>query len=153
MGIRRYQAGDEIELWNLFFNTVHIVNLQDYTLEQVQAWAPDEMDRERWRARIEGMCPFLCVHDGIIVGYAGLLASGQIDHFYVHHQWQRQGVGKQLLSAIESEAKAQGLSQLTSDVSITARPFFEAQGFVVTAPQEVTRGAVALRNFKMMKRL
>jgi len=151
MLVRKYQPGEETELWRLYFNTVRTVAIRDYTFEQVRAWAPDEVDPERWRRRIEGINPFVCVRGQVIVGYADLQPTGYIDHFFVHHQWQGQGVGKRLFETIESEAKLQDVDQLSADVSITARPFFESRGFRVVAPQEVTLGTVVLRNFKMTK--
>ncbi|WP_339911796.1 GNAT family N-acetyltransferase [Symmachiella dynata] len=153
MHIRKYQPGEERALWRLFFDTIHNVNIRDYTAEQVQAWAPETIDKHLWRARIETMQPYVCIADDDVVGYAGLLTSGYIDHFYVHHQWQGQGVGKLLYAAIESAAHKQNLGELTADVSITARPFFTARGFTVLTQQEVTRGTTVLTNFKMVKRL
>lgn len=153
MHIRKYQPGEERALWRLFFDTIHNVNTRDYTAEQVQAWAPEKIDEHLWRVRIETMEPYVCVAGDEVVGYAGLLPSGYIDHFYVHHQWQGQGVGKLLYAAIETDAREQNLDELTADVSITARPFFTARGFTVVAQQEVTRGATVLTNFKMVKRL
>ncbi|TWU07327.1 putative N-acetyltransferase YafP [Symmachiella macrocystis] len=153
MHIRKYQLGEETELWRLFFATIHNVNIRDYTAEQVEAWAPDTIDKHLWRARIETMQPYVCVAGDDVVGYAGLLPSGYIDHFYVHHERQGQGVGKLLYAAIEADAHQQNLDELTADVSITARPFFTARGFTVVAQQEVSRGTTVLRNFKMIKRL
>jgi putative acetyltransferase len=153
MFVRKYLPGEELELWKLFFNTIRTVNSRDYTAEQVQAWAPDQVDEERWCRRIEGINPYVCVHDDMIVGYADLQASGYIDHFYVHHQWQSRGVGRQLFETIEAEAKSRQLRELTVEASITARPFFESHGFRIIAPQEVTLGSVALKNFRMAKQL
>ena len=99
------------------------------------------------------MNPYVCVVDNQIAGYAGLLPTGYIDHFYVHHQRQGQGVGKLLYAAIEAEARDRHVDELTADGSITARPCFTARGFTVVVPQEVTRGKSVLRNFKMVKQL
>jgi putative acetyltransferase len=138
---------------NEFRETTNALNAQDYTVEQVRAWAPDNLDPERWRSRIERINPYVCVYDGRIVGYADLQASGYIDHFFAHHQWQRKGIGKRLLLTIESEAKTRKLAELASNVSITARPFFESHGFRVVTPQEVALGTVVLKNFRMARQL
>jgi len=151
--IRHYRPGEEMQLWDLFYHTIRQVNRQDYSLEQVQAWAPDAMDARQWRLRIERINPYVCVSGDLIVGYADLQESGYIDHFFVHHQWQSRGVGKQLFSRIESEARRLRLVELTANVSITAREFFESRGFQVVAAQEVTLGSVVLNNFRMIKRL
>lgn len=153
MHIRKYRSGEELELWELFFDSVRNVAIRDYSAEQVAAWAPDTVDEAHWRARIASNNPYVCEHDGQIVGYADLQPSGYIDHFFVHHQYQGQGVAKALFATIEAEAKRQQLAELWANVSITARPFFESRGFVVVAEQEVEVRQLVLRNFKMVKRL
>ncbi len=151
--VRRYRAGEEAVLQELFFQTIRTVNLRDYSPEQVRAWAPDEMDKERWRTRIAGMNPFVCVSEDQITGYAGLLPTGHVDHFFVHRDWQRRGVGRALMQSLLEEAAALSLSELTSDVSITARPFFEVHGFLVEQQQTVSLGEVNLTNFRMKRNL
>lgn len=153
MKIRRYQPGDEVELAELFLGTVREVNRKDYSSEQIRAWAPESFDRERWRVRMQNIQPFVCIDGDQIVGFADLQDSGYIDMFYVHHQWQRRGVGTRLFDAIDQDAKARRLTELTSHVSITARPFFESRGFQVVTAQEVQLGNVSLTNFKMSKQL
>ena len=43
MEVRKFREGDEKELWELFYNTIHNINIQDYDKAQVTAWAPDDL--------------------------------------------------------------------------------------------------------------
>ena len=54
---------------------------------------------------------------------------------------------------MEAHARRAQLTELTSDVSITARPFFERHGFNVKAKQHPVMGGVLLTNYKMRKKL
>ena len=54
---------------------------------------------------------------------------------------------------IEQDARALTLEELSADVSITARPFFEHFGFAVVERQQVTINDVTLDNFRMTRRL
>ena len=147
---RPYRDGDAEELWRLFHTTIRTVNLGDYTEAQVAVWAPDEIDDERWRARVEGMAPIIAVEaDGSIAGYASLLDDGCVDHFFVRHDRQRRGVGAMLMHAILESAAHRDIARLYSEVSITARPFFEHFGFVVREEQHVQVGNESLMNFRM----
>ena len=48
MKLRRYRESDCQELAVLFYETVHAVNIRDYTKEQVDAWATGHVDLEAW---------------------------------------------------------------------------------------------------------
>lgn len=56
-----------------------------------------------------------------------------------------------LFSALEKEARAQGIMQLCSNVSITARPFFEAMGFSVEKEQSIQIQSQALKNYRIAR--
>lgn len=151
--VRRYREGEELHLWELFRGTIQAVNIRDYDQAQVDAWAPAEMDMERWRRRIAGIRPFVCLDGEVIVGYADLQTDGLVGHFYVHQEHQGRGVGRRLFRRLEKEAFNLGVTTMHANVSITARPFFEALGFKVEQQQEVALGEVRLTNFRMLRRL
>jgi putative acetyltransferase len=49
--VRRYIEEDSTALWAIFFNTVRHVNIQDYSQDQVNAWAPEAFDAEVWKTK------------------------------------------------------------------------------------------------------
>lgn len=152
MNIRRYKPGEEAEIWQLHYDTTRIIIGQDYTLEQVQRWAPDRT-RPNWGNYVTEKNPFVAEHDGQIVGFADLEPDGHIDRFYCHHRWQRRGVGRSLYRAIEERAFEWGLDLIFTEVSVTAQPFFSSVGFeIVEETHNVVCGTVA-RQFRMRKRL
>lgn len=86
-----------------------------------------------------------------MVGFAEFETNGHIDCFYVHHDFQRVGIGSSLMSAIENDARTNKISRIFAEVSITAKPFFQRNGFVVIKEQcKLIRG-VELTNFIMEK--
>lgn len=131
MKIRKFQPGDEMSLLDVFHAAVHGIASQDYTAEQIQAWAPAAMDRELWIKRMRGIQPFVVESEGRTVAYADVQADGYIDHFFVSPAVARTGVGTLLMGRLHEVARAQGIAVLTSDVSRTAQPFFARFGFVV----------------------
>ena len=102
---------------------------------------------------MESIQPFVAEVDGLIVGYSDVQPSGLVDHFFCHHEYQAQGVGRALMTHVFKQAGAKGIIRLYSQVSITARPFFEHMGFNVVNEQQVeVRGAI-LTNYMMERRL
>ena len=151
--IRKYQAGEEQMLWQLFCHTVRNVNTKDYTDEQVAAWAPEQYDAEYWVPRITKINPFVAVLEGEIVGYADVQSNGYIDHFFCHHQHQGKGIGRTLLNHLIETAKSQGIEKLWADASETAKPFFERLGFIVIKAQVPTIRGVELTNYLVEMKL
>lgn len=41
--IRNYRLEDAKALMDIFFNTIHKINIKDYTQAQVDAWAPEKI--------------------------------------------------------------------------------------------------------------
>ncbi|MEZ8023908.1 MULTISPECIES: GNAT family N-acetyltransferase [unclassified Vibrio] len=149
--IRNYQANDDKALWEIFFHTVRNVNVRDYSQQQVEAWAPSSFDFALWQKRMNGLQPFVAELDGCVVGYTDLQPSGLIDHFFCHHEYQGKGVGKALMEHVFTVGRVRGISRYFSEVSITARPFYEHLGFKVVNEQEVEMRGVKLTNYVMEK--
>jgi putative acetyltransferase len=130
--VRRYEPGEEAPLFDVYFSAIHLVARRDYTVEQVEAWAPRDLDISLWQNKIRNINPFVAELNGELVGYADVQSDGYIDHFFVSGKHPRRGIGSLLMTRILEEAKSLATATLTSHVSRTAQPFFAKFGFVVT---------------------
>lgn len=153
MLIRRFHSGDENALRQVFHSAVHCVASADYSPEQIRAWAPSTVDATLWRQYMEGLNPFVAVEEKEIVGYADIQHSGYIDHFYVSGHHPRRGIGTLLMHTLHEEALRLGVTQLTSDVSLTAQPFFGRFGFEVVEHKAKAIRGVVVPNALMRKAL
>lgn len=151
LSIRRYRTEDAPILWTLFYHTVRVINRRDYTELQVSAWAPSDFDLNSWQRTMDAIQPYIAEIEGQVVGYCDLQSDGLIDHFFCHHEYQGQGIGRDLMSFLFSQAKVQGIERLYSEVSITARPFYEKMGFTVKVQQRAEVRGETLTNFMMEK--
>lgn len=151
--IRQYKNSDAQTTWDLFYNTVRKVNICHYTYDQVQAWAPDVFKKKEWTQRMRRLNPFIAELNGVVVGYADLQSDGLIDHFFCHHQYQGLGIGAQLMQHILSEGHKNGITRYYSEVSITAKPFYERFAFTVISEQTVQVRGQTLTNFMMEKHI
>jgi putative acetyltransferase len=66
---------------------------------------------------------------------------------------QGAGVATALFQRVEMAARAQGLSRIFTEASITACSFFERRGFRVVTPHVVEIRGQKLANFRMEKAL
>lgn len=147
MEIRRYERGDLEKITMIFQNTVHKVNIKDYTQEQVDAWAPDFIDKEKWNKTLSEHHTFVAVKNDAIIGFGDIDDSGYLNRLYVHHDYLRQGVATLICNKLESMIDAD--QAIVTHASITARPFFEKRGYRIEKEQLVERNGVFLKNYIM----
>lgn len=151
--IRQGQPADLTELQQLFADTVSTICKADYNDEQLKVWMSGIENKERWQDLLQNQFLLVALNKEKIIGFCSLDRGNYIDFLYVHKNYQGQGVARRLYTDIEEEAKRQGQTFLTSDVSKTARRFFEKSGFNVLTEQTVVRKGVTFNNFKMRKDL
>ena len=154
--IRKGQLGDLAELQKLFLDTITEICKVDYNEDQIDAWIADtknNKNRQRWIDILTKQFVLVAQIQNEIVGFITLDHGNYIDLLYVHKNHQRQGIADSLYKNIENEARRQDQSFLTSNVSKTARPFFEKVGFEVTKKQTIDRQNVTLTNYKMTKKI
>lgn len=153
MIFRKATTLDLQEMQQLYVETIQSVCKNDYNPAQIEAWISGVKNKERWIEVIEIQFVLLAIIQDKIVGFGTLKDGNYIDFFYIHKDFQRQGIADKILTELELEAIKQHSKIITSDVSITAKPFFKKKGFIVKAKQKNIRLGVELINYKMEKHL
>ena len=153
LNIRIANATDINELNELYQSTVLNVNIRDYTQEEVEDWASCGNDMKKWEEQFAGDFYFVVAknEEKRLVGFASIRKDGYLHLLFVHKNFQDQGVASLLYKNIEEYATTNKITKIFSEVSITARGFFEKQGFKVDEEQKRTANKLSLRNFKMSK--
>jgi UPF0176 protein len=153
MQIRLFQKQDSDRIAQLFHDTVREVNICDYSLEQVKAWSPDDINFIDWAESCTQKFTYVAEEEEEIIGFGQLETNGHIDCFFCHKDYQRCGVGTRLYRAIEAKALELRIERLFVEASITARPFFKNRGFAVVKEQQVICRGEKFTNFVMDKSL
>ena len=148
MMLRKYEPGDAEKMAALFYDTVHSVNIRDYTKDQVDAWAAGNVDLEAWNKSFLEHNTLVAVEDGRIIGFGDMDLSGYFDRLYIHKDYQGRGIATAICDALDEKVCPK---TITVAASITARPFFENRGYHVVRKQQVERRGVLLTNFVMEK--
>jgi len=128
--LRKYNSDDCKAVWNLFYDTIHTVNSADYTDSQLDAWAPKDMDLHTWNERLlRNDYAIMAELNDTIVGIGTADDTGYFDLLYVHKDYQRMGIATLIANDIEKYLWSKGVQTISTDASITAKPFFENRGF------------------------
>lgn len=151
--IRLSKLSDLAEMQAMFVDTICAICKHDYSPEQIRAWTSSIENTTRWTEKLASQYFLVAELDTKIVGYASLESNHYLDLLYVHKDYQRQGIADRLCSEIENEAVKRNATILRSDVSKTARRFFEKRGFEIITPQTKIINGVEIMNYRMAKKL
>lgn len=138
---------------------------RDYSSEQIRAWAGHAGTPRQWNERRMAVHTWVaevaeCPTEGlsrksetesVLAGFIDVDEAGYIDMLFVDPSCSRQGVASLLLGQVERFAEEAGIDRLTVHASITARPFFEWQGFRVIEARHPAIGAVVFTNYLMSR--
>ncbi len=124
MIIRKGNENDLTEMKQLFAETITSICKDDYTEEQLEAWRSGAENNERWLKVIHEQFVLVAISEHTIVGFATLDQGNYLDLFFVHKNYQHQGIASQLYEQIENAARKQTERYIRSDVSKTAKSFF-----------------------------
>lgn len=149
--IRNAKLDDLIPIQELFVNTIRGICHQDYSPQQIDVWTSSVANKQRWIDKLNSQFFLVAEINNEIVGFASLESNDYLDFLYVHKDHQRKGIARHLYAEIENEALKRKSTGLSSDVSETAKPFFEMHGFNMIVPQNLEINGVIIRNYKMFK--
>jgi putative acetyltransferase len=149
--IRRAKAADVTAITTLFYDTIQTVNAKDYQQKELDEWSASHTATSKWIDRIEEQYFVVAMLGDALVGFASIAADGYLDFMFVHKDHQAQGIATRLLAVLEDKSKEQQNKLIYVNASITAKGFFEHQGFVVQQEQRIKLQTQELVNFRMTK--
>jgi putative acetyltransferase len=153
--IRSFRPGDEAKLAALFHVAIHQIASQHYSLDQVNAWAPQVPDPARFLARgTDGRTLLVAVDErDQPLAYGDVEADGHIDHLFCRPDMAGKGVTARLYDALEAAGRGRGIELLFTEASEPARRFFAKQGFELIERRDFAINGVPIHNYRMEKRL
>lgn len=146
--IRIARLSDASKLKKLFQNTVLTINKRDYSKAEVEDWASCGDNLSNIEEMIKTHYFIVAVNQqSQIVGFSSITPQGYLHSMFVHKDFQDRGIATMLLEEIERYAISNGIMRITSEVSLTARPFFEKRGYIVEKEQKRKANQLSLINF------
>ncbi|MEQ8517980.1 MAG: GNAT family N-acetyltransferase [Cytophagales bacterium] len=149
--IRTVNLEDIQFLQKLFIETIESSCKNDYTPEQIKAWTSTAENIDRWNSMVEKQFSLIAQLNNKILGFASLQNDNYVDFLYVHKDFLRNGIANVLYDNLKKESTEKGCQKMSSDVSKTARPFFESKGFKVVRENKKLIKGVEIVNYYMIQ--
>jgi putative acetyltransferase len=156
--VREMRPADARAFLEVHHAAVRGLAAKDYPQAVIEDWAPLPLtDKvvERFLLNPDNEIRLVAEHDGKIVGIGAIVVDkAELRACYVTPEASRKGVGSALVREIERIAQQRGLGFLVLDSSMTAEPFYLAQGYAVLEQGvHILRAGQAMACVKMVKTL
>lgn len=114
--------------------------------DQIDRFYGEVTPERLWREGNAGtLFPWGVFHEGALCAVGAMQRDGRITMLYVRPDCQRRGLGLLLLNAMQNQAAALGLPQVTIEVTpVTLAPYFYRRGFVLAPGGTEEKGSVFL---------
>lgn len=153
MEFREYKNTDLHAVMDLFYVTVHEVNKNDYSEEQLDAIAPKDANEYHWEKSLEKNHTIVVEEDDKLIAFGNIGKTGYLDRLYVHLDYLRKGIASKLVEELEEYAKKHGSHVINVTSSITSKAFFESKGYAVIEEQINERRGERLLRYLMEKKI
>lgn len=148
--LRLATAADIPDLAAIFAHAIRAIAPQQYTREQVQAWAAfPSLNRHSFQCFILDATTYVASVDGRLVGFAGIADDGHITALYVHGDYGRRGIGSRLMAAVLEHGRSHSIPRLYSEASEFSKGVFEKFGFRLYDTEQVERNGVWFSRYLM----
>lgn len=153
MEFREYKNTDLHAVMDLFYVTVHEVNKNDYSEEQLDAIAPKDANEYHWEKSLEKNHTIVVEEDDKLIAFGNIGKTGYLDRLYVHPDYLRKGIASKLVEELEEYAKKHGSHVINVTSSITSKAFFESKGYAVIEEQINERRGERLLRYLMENKI
>ena len=147
--IRRAIKSDLEALAELFADSVGQIAPQQYSPQQVLAWANSASDLESFGRSVFQGTIFVAETKGLLLGFGGIQDTGYLSHLYVRGDYHRQGIGSSLLARIIKHARVCKLDRLYTEASEFSKLLFLKSGWELYAEEDVTRNNITFHRYLM----
>ena len=153
MEFREYKNTDLHAVMDLFYVTVHEVNKNDYSEEQLDAIAPKAANEYHWEKSLEKNHTIVVEEDDKLIAFGNIGKTGYLDRLYVHPDYLRKGIASKLVEELEEYVKKHGSHVINVTSSITSKAFFESIGYAVIEEQINERRGERVLRYLMEKKI
>ena len=150
--LREFGSGDAESVRELIHSTIEACYMGAYPARAVEYFLRYHSESEILSRAVAGTT-IVAEAGGQIVA-TGTLKGHHILGVFVGREFQGRGLGRRIMEALEKRARAEGIAEITLDVSLPSRAFYERMGYQGFEPAVVDVGeGQRLEYWKASKRV
>ena len=143
----KHYNGEYKAIATIFRNAIYKTAISYYSQEQILAWCPREINYNYWQWRCELKRPFVYWRNDNVVGFIEFDCNGHIDCHYVNPEYNRQGIGGELLRHVIQISVELNMDKIFVEASHIAKGLYLKNGFTEICLHKVIRHGVIIDNW------
>ena len=151
MNLKQITKKDQLDLKKVYFDSIISIDEVMYTKEQKQAWASQAWDNKNFDISINKGKGWLINENKKIIAFAIRYPIDRIALLYCKGAYQRKGYGTKLLYKLESEAKKEGLTSLSTEASLISYKLFLSNKWEIIRKEKIIIKNIIYESYKMIK--
>ena len=151
MNLKRITKKDQLNLKKLYFDSIISIDNRVYSQEQNRAWASQAWDNRIFDLIIYEGKGWLINKNDEIIAFASRYPNHRIALLYCRGDLQRKGYGTKLLLKLENEAKAEGLTSLSTEASLISYKLFLKNKWEIIRKEKINIKNIIFERYKMIK--
>jgi ribosomal protein S18 acetylase RimI-like enzyme len=151
--IRAFSPEDAPALCKLHTRAILATPDAVYSKEQRVSWAHGLTPQAYLDAADKDETYEVAVKVGKVIGFCGRTAE-TVRGLYIDPDWQRHGIGRELLARAEAILRAEGRTVIDIEASLSAVGFYASAGYIKTSEEmRPSRGGLMMGSCMMRKAL
>ena len=129
--VREATPSDSVEACEVLRRSITEICSLDYNDQLfIDEWLDNktESNVKKWIQSVNSYS-VVCTNDDLIVGFGAITLEGEVSLIYLVPEALHKGNGKLMLEAMEERILSEGIEEIYTVSSITAKPFYERNGY------------------------
>ena len=153
MKLKQISQKDQINLKEVYFDSINSINENIYSKEHKFAWASQAWENHGFKQSITKGKGWKLIENNKTIAFATRFPSDKLSLFYVRGCYQRRGYGKTILNMIEKDALNDGLLKLETDASLISYCLLLKENWEIIRKENIYIKNILFERYKMFKNL
>ena len=153
MKLKQIRKKDQLNLKEVYFDSVNSIDENIYSKEHKFAWASQAWESyEFQKSLLEGLGSMLICKNKI-VGFATRYPKDRLSLLYVRSNFKRKGLGSMLLDSIERDTLKEGINKIYTEASLISYKLFLKRKWEIDNKEIVNIKGLIFERYRMFKNL
>tara|TARA_Y100001978_G_scaffold38875_1_gene34658 strand:- start:257 stop:718 length:462 start_codon:yes stop_codon:yes gene_type:complete len=151
MKLKQIRKKYQLQLKQVYFDSVNSIDEKIYNKEQKFAWACQAWENSEFeKSLLKGMGLMLICKEEIF-GFATRYPENKLSLFYVKGNFKRMGFGTMILNSIEKDALNSGIKKLKTEASLISYKLLLKRNWKIDCKEKVNIKGLIFERYKMFK--